>query len=302
MFSSIVVPLDLETRSDRALADRRGACREVGDPTRAGDRVVTGAVGSSGYVRAGAAGPRNGRDVEHLGAAQRRPRGRDRGLPGRPARCSGGDGHPEPYRVRRAPAGQRHRGSAEAQRPSDAPGRAPRVRRRSSRRRRRWWPASTAARHRRRCSVRSSPGPLRSTGRHRGSWRSCPCPRRRPTSATWPSPATSTGWRPELKEMGVSAEWEVTRARHPADALIDFADRIADAVIVVASNRWTDADHTHLRSVARRLAHEAHHPVLVVRGREAAEPGGLTRSSDPSRTTPAPPTSAVGERDHATSR
>jgi nucleotide-binding universal stress UspA family protein len=68
-----------------------------------------------------------------------------------------------------------------------------------------------------------------------------------------------------LKEMGVDAEWEVTRAKHPTDALIDFADRIADAVLVVASARWTDADHSHLRSVARRLAHEAHHPVLVVR-------------------------------------
>ena len=88
-----------------------------------------------------------------------------------------------------------------------------------------------------------------------------------------------------LNEMGVAAEWEVTYARHPTDALIDFADRIADAVIVVASSRWTDADHTHLRSVARRLAHEAHHPVLVVRGerRRQADP-----VPDASRTAPRP--------------
>ena len=72
----------------------------------------------------------------------------------------------------------------------------------------------------------------------------------------------------DLKEMGVAAEWEVTRAKHPSDALIDFADQVVDAVIVVASSRWTDAQHSHLHSVARRLAHEAHHPVLVVRAND----------------------------------
>jgi nucleotide-binding universal stress UspA family protein len=63
---------------------------------------------------------------------------------------------------------------------------------------------------------------------------------------------------------GLDTEWEVTHARHPADALIDFADRVDDAVIAVASVRWTDPHHAHRTSVARRLAHQAHHPVLVV--------------------------------------
>ena len=49
-----------------------------------------------------------------------------------------------------------------------------------------------------------------------------------------------------------------------AEALMELADRVDNAIIVVASARWTDPDRTHLRSVARRLAHSAHHPVLVV--------------------------------------
>ena len=63
---------------------------------------------------------------------------------------------------------------------------------------------------------------------------------------------------------GLAAEWEVAHARHPADALIDFADHVDDAVIAVASVRWTDPQHSHRTSVARQLAHDAHHPVLVV--------------------------------------
>jgi nucleotide-binding universal stress UspA family protein len=66
-----------------------------------------------------------------------------------------------------------------------------------------------------------------------------------------------------LKEHGVACEWEVAHAKQPAEGLIEFADGVADAVIVVASACWTDPDHPHLRSVARRLTHKAHHPVLV---------------------------------------
>ena len=36
---------------------------------------------------------------------------------------------------------------------------------------------------------------------------------------------------------------------------------------VVVSTHWTDPDHTHRRSVARRLTHRSHHPVLVVPAR-----------------------------------
>ncbi|MDQ6855154.1 MAG: universal stress protein, partial [Actinomycetota bacterium] len=67
-----------------------------------------------------------------------------------------------------------------------------------------------------------------------------------------------------LNEHGIKAKWEVAHARHPETVLIEFADRLVDAVLVVASVRWTDPEHSHLASVARRLAHRAHHPVLVV--------------------------------------
>jgi nucleotide-binding universal stress UspA family protein len=72
-----------------------------------------------------------------------------------------------------------------------------------------------------------------------------------------------------LQEQGIDAEWEIAHARHAADALIEFADRVVDAVLVVASSRWTDPKHTHLTSVARKLAQHAHHPVLVVPRRTA---------------------------------
>ena len=67
-----------------------------------------------------------------------------------------------------------------------------------------------------------------------------------------------------LKEHDIDSESEVAHARHPTIGLTEFADRVIDAVIVVASSRWTDPQHHHLRSVARRLTHQAHQPVLVV--------------------------------------
>ena len=76
----------------------------------------------------------------------------------------------------------------------------------------------------------------------------------------------------QLQEHGIRAEWEVAHGRHPADALIEFADRLndrvsggpADPVLAVASERWTDPVHHHWLSVARTLTHDARHPVLVV--------------------------------------
>ena len=68
--------------------------------------------------------------------------------------------------------------------------------------------------------------------------------------------ASFDGPPPRLADMG--------RGGRAADALMELADRVDNAIIVVASARWTDPDRTHLRSVARRLAHSAHHPVLVV--------------------------------------
>jgi nucleotide-binding universal stress UspA family protein len=68
----------------------------------------------------------------------------------------------------------------------------------------------------------------------------------------------------QLEEHGIISESEVAHARNPTVGLTEFADRVIDAVIVVASSRWTDPQHHHLRSVARRLTHQAHQPVLVV--------------------------------------
>ena len=68
--------------------------------------------------------------------------------------------------------------------------------------------------------------------------------------------ASFDGPPPRLADLG--------HGGRAADALMELADRVDNAMIVVASARWTDPDRTHLRSVARRLARDAHHPVLVV--------------------------------------
>lgn len=76
----------------------------------------------------------------------------------------------------------------------------------------------------------------------------------------------------QLQEHGIKAEWDVAHGRHPADALIDLADRLNDRipdgaahpVLAVASERWTDPEHHHWLSVARTLTQHARHPVLVV--------------------------------------
>ena len=86
-----------------------------------------------------------------------------------------------------------------------------------------------------------------------------------------------------LQDDGVQAEWEVAHARRAADALIEFADRVVDAVLVVASTRWTDPEHRHLTSVARKLAHEAHHPVLVVPAERSAATTSWRRSGPDAR-------------------
>jgi nucleotide-binding universal stress UspA family protein len=67
-----------------------------------------------------------------------------------------------------------------------------------------------------------------------------------------------------LAAKGIESEWDIAHAKRPTEGLTDFADHVADAVLVVASSRWTDPQHTHFTSVARKLTHRAHHPVLVV--------------------------------------
>jgi len=76
--------------------------------------------------------------------------------------------------------------------------------------------------------------------------------------------ASFDGPPPQLAEVGPNGQ--------AVDALMDLADQVDDAVIVVASTRWTDPARTHLRSMARRLVHHAHHPVLVVPAQRVPAP------------------------------
>ena len=71
-------------------------------------------------------------------------------------------------------------------------------------------------------------------------------------------------WAGRLAATGVLAQWDVVQNSDVADGLIEMADRMADVVVVVVSTHWTDPHHAHLHSVARRLTRRSHHPVLVV--------------------------------------
>ncbi|HEY7044836.1 MAG TPA: universal stress protein [Nocardioidaceae bacterium] len=73
-----------------------------------------------------------------------------------------------------------------------------------------------------------------------------------------------------LDGRGITVEWEVSQDRRPVDALVDFADHVADAVLAVASSRWTDP-RPRFTSTARKLTQQAHHPVLVVPVRDAGD-------------------------------
>lgn len=86
----------------------------------------------------------------------------------------------------------------------------------------------------------------------------------------------------QLAEVGVSSERSVVEGRHPAANLIELADRMADVVVVLVSARWTDPSHLHLSSVARRLTQHSHHPVLIVPAVAPSQAG----TSDPGRARP----------------
>ena len=72
-----------------------------------------------------------------------------------------------------------------------------------------------------------------------------------------------------LRARGIEAHPRALTSSHPADALADFADRLGDTVIALGSERWTDRGRRHLGSVARSVAHDGRHPVLVVPVRPA---------------------------------
>jgi nucleotide-binding universal stress UspA family protein len=67
-----------------------------------------------------------------------------------------------------------------------------------------------------------------------------------------------------LTQHGIGSNWDVLHDHDPVDALIRFAQKFDRAVFVVASDRWSDAGRVHLHSVSRDLAHRSTQPVLVV--------------------------------------
>jgi nucleotide-binding universal stress UspA family protein len=67
-----------------------------------------------------------------------------------------------------------------------------------------------------------------------------------------------------LAELGVTSEWEVLHGDDPVEAIESFADGMIEPVLMVNSERWNDPSRLHLHSVARRLAHHARQPVLVL--------------------------------------
>jgi nucleotide-binding universal stress UspA family protein len=77
-----------------------------------------------------------------------------------------------------------------------------------------------------------------------------------------------------LAGRGVSARWKVLHGRHAADSIVDFADGLGDAVVAMASERWTDPDHRHLVSVTRAVARRSRCPVLVVPVGHGGSPQG----------------------------
>ncbi len=75
-----------------------------------------------------------------------------------------------------------------------------------------------------------------------------------------------------LAELGVKSEWEVLHGDDPAEAIESFADGMIEPVLLVNSERWNDPNRLHLHSVARRLAHHARQPVLVLPHADRDEP------------------------------
>ena len=68
----------------------------------------------------------------------------------------------------------------------------------------------------------------------------------------------------ELKALGVASEWDVLHGGDPVEVLESFAAGMTEPVLIVESQRWTDPARHHLHSVARKLAHRSHQPVLVL--------------------------------------
>jgi nucleotide-binding universal stress UspA family protein len=68
----------------------------------------------------------------------------------------------------------------------------------------------------------------------------------------------------QLTALGIASEWEVLHGGDPVAALESFAEGMVEGVLIVESQRWTDPSRHHLHSVARKLAHRSRQPVLVL--------------------------------------
>ena len=67
---------------------------------------------------------------------------------------------------------------------------------------------------------------------------------------------------------GLDERWPGVTAQvlegRPAEALVNYGHQLDDVVVAMASGRWTDQEHAHLRSTARAVTHRSRFPVLVV--------------------------------------
>jgi nucleotide-binding universal stress UspA family protein len=79
-----------------------------------------------------------------------------------------------------------------------------------------------------------------------------------------PDTAVVQRFAEQLAASGIRSEWEVLHDDDPVEGVIRFTEPIEDAVLLVASERWSDPVRTHLHSVSRRIAHRSAKPVLVI--------------------------------------
>ena len=110
-----------------------------------------------------------------------------------------------------------------------------------------------------------------------------------PTATDPAEAAAAANLRPYVELLagaGVRASSRVIQGGEPGFWLEDFAEHIADPILVATSARWTD-DQRHWHSETRELVRQSTHPVLVV---PAA--GG----------TPPPDSPAAASRRHASRR
>lgn len=64
--------------------------------------------------------------------------------------------------------------------------------------------------------------------------------------------------------MGLPAEWAVLHDSDTAAAVDRFATGVDPVILVAVSERWAEPGRSHPHSVTRKLVHRSSHPVLVV--------------------------------------